>query len=133
MPALAFDLGDVADRDVADADPGVSLDVVDVGQLRLDGVGARAAALGARQRQASSSRANCAAGHAERDDQEPPAARGAAGATRITDPGSRRHHHARRPSARVGRPRPRRGDLPGTGGSGAVGGGPGAGAPCGGT
>ena len=49
MPALALDLGHVADGDVTDPDPGVLFDVVHVGHLRLDGERA-GAALGARQR-----------------------------------------------------------------------------------
>ena len=51
VPALAFDLGDGADVDVADPDARVRFDVVHVGQLRLDGERAGTAALGARQRQ----------------------------------------------------------------------------------
>ena len=38
MPVLHLDLGDVADVDVGDPDPGVLLDDDHVGQLRLDGV-----------------------------------------------------------------------------------------------
>ena len=51
MPALALDLGDRADIGVADSDPRVLLQVVDIGQLRLDDVGAWATALGTGQRQ----------------------------------------------------------------------------------
>ena len=51
MPALALDLRHVADRDVGDPHPRVLLQIVDVGHLRLDREGARAAALSARQRQ----------------------------------------------------------------------------------
>jgi len=50
MPVLPLDFGDIADRDVTDPDPGVLFDVGDVGQLGLDGLGARTAAVGARQR-----------------------------------------------------------------------------------
>ena len=62
VPALALDLGDVADRHVTDADPGILLDVGDVGQLGLDLVGAGAAPLGPGKRQrvhASPAAAGC--------------------------------------------------------------------------
>ena len=51
MPALQFDVGHVADGDIVDPDPGILFKVLHVGHLRLDGVGARAAAFGARQRE----------------------------------------------------------------------------------
>ena len=51
MPVLHLDLGDVADVDVGDPDPGVLLDDHHVGQLRLDGVRIVAAARCAGQAQ----------------------------------------------------------------------------------
>ena len=58
MPALPFDVLHVPDRDVAHPDTGIALDVVDVGQLRRDGVCTGALALRSWQRQRIGARAS---------------------------------------------------------------------------
>ncbi len=67
MPALALDLGDGADVHVADAHPGVLLDVVHVGHLRLNGEPAWARALHARQWKRVQPSPVAAAGQRERE------------------------------------------------------------------
>ena len=83
VPALAFDLGDGADVDVADPDAGVRLDVVHVGHLGLDRERTGPRALDARQAEASSARAS-------RSSRTAAAASTATPATTRTAP--RRHH-----------------------------------------
>ena len=102
MPALALDLGDVADVDVTDADARVRLDVVDVGHLRLDRERARPRALGAGQRQ----RVQPSPARRSRTAAATDTTATAHAAQRLDGaswPTSRRHHHALQAVGRIGR------------------------------
>ena len=78
VPALALDLGDVADGDVADPDARVRLDVVHVGHLRLDRERARARCPGCPAAEASSGPASSQHAGQCRDGQREQDARGGA-------------------------------------------------------
>src|ERR1700756_1507068 len=66
MPALAFDLGHVADKHIVELDPGILFEVLDIRHLCLDGVGPWADTHSARQRKrvcAAEAPKGAAAGH----------------------------------------------------------------------
>ena len=95
VPALALDLRQCADVDVADADSRVGLDVVDVGQLGLDHERAVATALGAGHRQGVQPAPVAATGYPDEHRDRDHAAHGAP--TRVIN-----RHRRWAPSGRAG-------------------------------